>query len=133
MRTCAAASSRWICSGHISEQALARRHARERDRLHRYAEIRADAGERGMLQRPGLGEVGTEMRAARIAPRACRGGDRAADRDQALQVHLVVPREVEGTIIVGDAVRIELGFERGELERGFLKAPGVAEDADLFP
>src|SRR5437867_13384023 len=99
MRTCAAASSRWISSGHISEQALAGLHSSERDRLHRYAQIRADAGERGMLQRPGLREVRTEMRAAGIAPRARRGGDRTADRDQALQIHPVVPGEVEGAII----------------------------------
>src|SRR5438094_5605418 len=104
MRTCAAASSRWISSGHISEQALAGLHARERDRLHRHPKVRADAGERGVLQGPRVRKIRTEMRTARIAPRARRGGDRTADRDQALQVHPVVPGEVEGAIIVGDAL-----------------------------
>src|ERR1041385_1876469 len=73
------------------------------------------------------------MRAARVLASDRRGGDRAADRNQALQVHPVVPAQVEGSIMVAEAARIEFRFEAFQLApRGF--QPGtVADDADPFP
>src|SRR5262245_3972244 len=135
-RIFAATSSRWIASGHILKQRLTGLHARELHRSCFYDKcilLEANAGERRGLQRPGLREVGAEVRAARIAPRGGRRGDRAACRDQALQVHPVVPAQIEGAIMIREAVLIERRFERGELALRLREPARVADDADLFP
>src|SRR5678816_2078690 len=77
--------------------------------------------------------LGAEMRSARVLARDRRGGDRAADANQALQVHPVVPGQVEGPIMVAQAACIEFRFEAGQFAPRVLEAWTVADDPDLFP
>src|SRR6185503_2607308 len=114
MRTPAAESSLWICSGHMAQERLPWGNAREGDRLHADDAV-LDAGERRLLERARLREVGAEMRAERFAPRGRGERDGAAHRHQALQVEPVVPGEVEGALGVRQRPGVERAVERVEV------------------
>src|SRR4051794_19381253 len=90
-----------VFSGGIVEQGLTGLHAREANRLHGNRDLPIDlaqAGETRLLERPGVREVGAEVRAARLVARLRRDDDRAAHRDQAAEVEPVVPGEVESPL-----------------------------------